>query len=234
MPSFRKEVAEIWQQCANLTRKDIFGDGDDLRPKYECSAVDWEVDVAAVGMVGKNYSPRGLVILSVNPAGGKCEYRPKPDAKRMYKRLKRLRDSRNTLDDFEKVNRAFIKDFGNWRITNHYYRGILKATKKSIKDIAFVHVVPFRTRGDNGSKMSTRYLNCGYDKNLSRQLDVLSPKHIIAMDRPSQKAALRFKEESRSKVRVIYYNRGYDAGAARKKALKRLKRMFVSRGKRVK
>ena len=227
MPSFRKQVAEIWQQSANLTRKEIFGEEDDLRPKYKFSAVDWEAGVTAVGMVGNNYTPHGLVILSVNPAGGKCEYKPKPEAKRLYKRLKRFRDSRNTLGDFEKLNRAFIKDFDNWRITNHHYRRILRSTGKTTKDIAFVHVVPFRTRGDSGSSMSKRYLDNGYAKHLSRQLALLSPKHIIAMDRPSERAALRFKEESRSKVRVIYYNRGYHAAADRKKTLKRLERMFV-------
>ncbi len=230
MSSFRKQAAELWQLCATLTRKDIFGEDDDLRPKYKCSAINWEADVTAVGMVGKNYEPRGLVILSVNPAGGKCDYRPRPDAERMYRRLKRLRNSQNALDDFEKVNRAFAKDFSNWRITNHHYSKILKATKKAINDIAFVHVVPFRTRCDKGSTMSRRFLDNGYDNHLFRQLDLLAPKHIIAMDRPSERAAIRFKEESGSKIAVNYYNRGYHASDARKKTLKKIKRAYSSRG----
>ena len=229
MPPFRKQAAELWQKCAKLTREEVFGEEDALRPMYKRKSVRWEADVTAVGMVGKNYVPRGLVILSVNPAGGKRKYKPRSDAKKMYIRLKRLRNSRKALEVFEKVNRAFIKDFRNWKITKNHYNKILEASRIDINDIAFVHVVPFRTRCDKGSSMSRRYLDNGYNRHLSRQLHLLAPKHIIAMDRPSEAAAIKFKEESSSKVRVTYYNRGYHASDDRKRTLKKIMRIYSSR-----
>ena len=231
MPSYRTQVAELWQECANLTREDIFGPDDDLRPKYDRRKSRWQIDVTAVGMVGKRYESGGLVILSVNPAGGKDDYKPCPKANKMYRRLEDLRNSQNTRIAFEKANKAFIRDFPNWSITKAHYNKILMATNKEINDISFVHVVPFRTRNDKGSAMNSKkkdqiYLDNGYEKHLKRQLDILSPSHIIAMDRPSEKAALRFQENFESKIEITWYNRGYHAAESRKKTLKRLKRMY--------
>lgn len=229
MSTFRAQAAELWRECARITREEIFGPEDALRPNYKRKSVRWEADVTAVGMIGRNYAPGGLVILSVNPAGGKHDYNPRHTANSMYERLKCLENSLNALDAFEKVNCAFIEDFSNWRITNDHYNKILKASNKAIDDIAFVHVVPFRTRCDKGSTMSKRYLDNGYNRHLLRQLRLLEPSHIIAMDRPSENAARKFKKDSRSKVRVIYYNRGYHASDIRKKALKKLNRKFSRR-----
>lgn len=230
MSSFRQQAAELWQECANLTRKDIFGPEDDLRPTYVRKKSRWQIDVVSVGMVGKDYRTGGLVILSVNPSGGKKNYKSKPESNRLYRRLKDFRNSDNVNLAFKKANKAFVRDYPNWSITKNHYNKILVATTHIISDIAFVHVVPFRTKDDKGSTMKKIYLDNGYVKHLKRQLDLLSPSHIIAMDRPSEKAAIRYKKESATRIKVTYYNRGYHASAAREKTLKKLKRMYSRHG----
>ena len=176
MPSFRKQAAELWQKCAKLTREDVFGEEDALRPRYKRKSVRWEADVTAVGMVGKNYRTGGLVILSVNPSGGKKNYKSKPESNRLYRRLKDFRNSDDVNLAFKKANKAFIRDYPNWSITKNHYNKILEATTHIISDIAFIHVVPFRTRDDKGSTMKKIYLDNGLCKAPQETIGLTFPK----------------------------------------------------------
>ena len=235
MSSYRTQLAELWQECANITRKDIFGPYDKLRPKYCSRKSRWQIDVTAVGMVGKKYRPGGLTILSVNPAGGKADYEPEPDDNRMYKRLKRLRNATDVIDAFKKSNRACSKSYPHWGSMTRFCDQVLEAVRKDIHDIAFLHVVPFRTKDDKGYEMLTSkerrsYLNNGYNKLLKKQLDTLSPERIVAMDKPSNEIALKYKYEVAPDMAVTYYTRGrgtaHGAQAQREKTLRELSRMY--------
>jgi hypothetical protein len=68
----RQELADLWRDGAQITRQDIFGLADALRPVYSTVQAEMtdQIDVPAVGMVGLQY--RGeLALLSVNGAGGR-------------------------------------------------------------------------------------------------------------------------------------------------------------------
>ena len=232
MSLFRQQAAELWQQCANLTREDIFGPDDDLRPMYRRSLLNWQIDVTAVGMVGKNYEPGGLAILSVNPAGGKENYQSnhstsrKQRANEMYERMRDLRNSKYILHAFEKSNEAILNDYPDWGSMANYCRDILRAVNRNFNDISYLHVVPFRTKGDKGSTINKRYLDNGYDKHLKNQLGMLSPSHIIAVDRPSETAAKRYQHEHDPQMKVTYFTRKHDAHLGRDETLKKLSRVY--------
>ena len=235
MSSFRKQAAELWQECANITREKIFGTEDALRPVYRLSSLNWQIDVAAVGMVGENYEPGGLAILSVNPAGGKDDYqRNHPPSKRqraneMYERMRDLRDSKFALHAFEQSNKAILESYPDWGSMADYCNQILDAVDKRFRDIAYLHVVPFRTTGDDGSEMDESYLNNGFGKHLKGQLDILAPSHIIAVDRPSKEFAKLYQLFDRN-VRVTYFTRGRAAHGQRANTLKELSAMYSNHG----
>ena len=224
---FRYRVAELWHQCSELKRSDIFGTGDPLRPDYPTkSKLEDQVDVVAVGMVGSKYRPGGLAILSVNPAGGKSTYETDFNSDKMYEQFQKLRQSESRdqkLDNFEDANDAVIRSIRRWSITKRYISPILDAVGKEFDEIAYLYVVPFRTKKDRGSTMKTEYFERAYEKHLREQVELLAPKLVIAMDRPSQKMAERFKEERNPKLDVKYFTRKRDAHDERKEVLKCLR-----------
>jgi hypothetical protein len=219
----RRELANIWRESAQITRQGIFGSADPLRPIYpdDNRILNEQIDVPAVGMVGQTY--RGdLAILSVNGAGGKFDHRPLPSSDAMYVQLRRLRDAdpgETALDAFEAVNRAYVAtmpDWGNqWR---HIWR-ICEAAGSRLDEIAYLYLVPFRTRNDDGSKIPRTFLDGGYERHLARQLRAVAPKLVITIDRPSESAALRYRREV-PHTEVIYYTRKRDAHPERDETLR--------------
>ena len=127
-------------------------------------------------------------MLSVNPAGGRDNLEPNPASDRMYESLLAFRDSKpNGLRSaFERSHDAFSRSFPNWTITRRHYKKILEELGSEIDELAFLYVVPFRTRGDKGSAMKEEFLANGYEKHLRRQMVLLAPGTVVAMDRPSE------------------------------------------------
>jgi hypothetical protein len=179
-------------------------------------------------MVGPQY--RGtLAILSVNGAGGKDNARALPSSDQMYGALLNLRAAEPgaaALAAFEALNQAVIASIPDWGVTKQHINNILDTAQLSLADIAYLYLVPFRTRGDTGSTMPRQYLEAGYDRHLVQQLRVVAPKIIIAIDRPSKQAALRYTLEA-PHTEVIYYTRKRDAHAERKETLTGIRSRFV-------
>ncbi len=224
--SFRRRVAKTWREGTYLSRSEIFGPGDGLRPTYKNVNLDWQLDVPAVGLVGKHYEPGGLVLISVNPAGGKDEYASSPHSDLVYERYLDLRE----LDDvhllFEESNNALLASMPNWRFTKRRVSEVLKSAGKGLNEIAFLYVVPFRTKGDGGSNMNPKYIQNGYANHLKAQLNAVSPGHIIALDKPSKEAAAAYKKESCSGVEVIYVTGRRNGHAERQESLEAIRREF--------
>ena len=229
--SRRSEIAELWRRGARLIRADIFGPDDPLRPVYENRGnLDWQVDVAAVGMVGTGYRPGGLAILSINPAGGSPTSRTDFLSDRMYEGFKHLRNAakgRHALVAFEESNKAFIASMQSWGSMTRYLDQIRKAMNWDYEDIAYLYLVPFRTRGDNGSQMERTirgrgHIEKGYEKHLKRQLDLLSPGLVIAMDKPSNAIGQRYRDEADPNMEIVYFPRKRDAHSERNEVLRDL------------
>ncbi len=211
-PLDRAEVAELWRGCAQLRRTDIFGPADELRPEYERRNLQWQVDIPTFGMVGANYGRGGFIILSVNPAGGKRSLESRYLDDLVYERFRDLRNLKPNMapqEAFEAANRAYRSAMcqPHWTITRKHYKKILPAVGKRLDDVSFLQVVPFRTRDDEGSSMNGRYVESGYEKNAEKQLVLLAPRVIIAMDRPSQDVARRYSTEHSPETTVCYWTR---------------------------
>lgn len=229
--SRRSEIAEVWRRDARLTRGDIFGPDDPLRPVYENRGnLDWQIDVAAAGMVGTGYRPGGLAILSINPAGGSSTSRTDFLSDRMYEGFKHLRiaaKGRHALAAFEESNKAFITSMQSWGSMTRYLEQIRKAMSWDYEDIAYLYVVPFRTRGDNGSQMERtirgrNHIEKGYENHLKGQLDLLSPGLLVAMDKPSNSIGQKYREGADPNMEVVYFPRKRDAHSERNEVLQEL------------
>lgn len=211
-PSERAAVAELWYECAQLRRTDIFGPVDELRPEYERRNLQWQVDVPVFGIVGAHYGRDGVVILSVNPAGGKRSFESSYLDDQVYERCRELRDLKpgsSRREAFEAMNSAYRSAMlqPHWTITRKHYVKILKALGKQVDEISFLQMVPFRTRDDNGSGMRPEYIVSGYERSLKRQLTLLAPGVVIAMDTPSRNIAQLHKMECSPETTVCYWTR---------------------------
>lgn len=218
----REQLSDLFHEAAQITRKDVFGSGDELRPVYlkKDNILTGQIDVPSVGMVGPEYDG-SVVILSVNGAGAKDNVKSLQSSDRMYAALCNLRDAApgaSAQAAFEALNLAVIASVPDWGVSKQHILKILEAVHKSVKDIAYLYLVPFRTRDDKGSTMNQKYFDAGYDRHLARQLRALTPKVIIAIDRPSECAARRFQIEA-PQTEVIYYTRKRDAHVERKATL---------------
>lgn len=202
---FRTQVALLWQRSAALRRADIFGLVDENRPKYRKSELDWQADVVAAGLVGANYRPGGMVLLSVKPAGGRHDFCSDSRSDEVYERFRVLREPESPLAAFEESNSAVLRSIRSWGSISRDCEKILAAAGKCLNDIAFLYVIPFRTSDDSSSSAKGGWLENGYTKHLKGQLELLSPKHIAAIHKGSYEAAMRFRRDCSPTLNVLYY-----------------------------
>ena len=93
------------------------------------------------------------------------------------------------------------------RLPGKHYNKILATLGTRFDELAFLYVVPFRTRGDKGSTMSRRFVDNGYEKHLKKQMALLSPGTVIAMDQRSEESANRYRREEVPETTVCYWTR---------------------------
>ncbi|MEZ4563644.1 MAG: hypothetical protein R2853_13005 [Thermomicrobiales bacterium] len=230
----RQSLANLWRDAAQITRQDIFGSEDKLLPVYPASAHELalQAQLPAVGMVGPDYSG-SLVILSVNGAGGKFDHRSHPSSDRMYDRIGALKASTHgptALEAFEALNNSIRASMPDWSIYQRHTSKILQAARHELADIAYLYVVPFRTKNDEGYKILRRYREAAYSSHLIHQLQALEPKTIIAIDRSSEQAALQFKADHPD-TNLIYYTRQRDAHDEQKRTLTEIAKFFQNDGR---
>jgi hypothetical protein len=223
-------MASLWHAGAQMIRTDIFGRADPLRPSYETSgSVVEQVSVPAMGMVGPSYLPGSLAFVSVNPAGGKPGAKSSlvdDDLYRMVEQLRDARDESSQLKSFEGLAKCFVASMPTWTIWRQYLDPVLAAISKTLAECAYLYLVPFRTRGDAGSSLPDEFAAAGYARHLYKQLQLLRPGLVIAVDRPSERYSLKWAAERADKPVVFYFTRKRDAHAERKLLLAEIRSRF--------
>lgn len=222
--------ADLWHDCAQISRAEIFGARDALRPVYDNNGViSTQIDTPAVGMVGPNYARRRVAIVSVNPAGGSPRSASTDNDRKLYELFKQIRDEQSPHPStFEALNAQFMACVPEWRIAYQYVNNIVDALNLTLDDICYLYVVPFRTAGDKGSAMPEVFTDKGHSLHLSRQLESLRPSLVIAMDRPSQRYLNSWAAGKESLTNVFYFTRKRDAHQERRALLADLKRLAFS------
>lgn len=221
----RARLAELWHTSAQLRRSDVFGQADPLRPIYRapCSLVA-QVDIPAVGTVGPRYAPGGVVLVSVNPAGGKETSKATPIDDRLYDAFASLHAARapDIEAAFETLVRVFAESVPTWKITQQYVTKILSALGLQFDAVSYLYVVPFRTRDDAGSKIPPVFIHAGYEKHLRAQLDLLQPRLIVALDKPTYDCSQIWAAQQVTAAEAFYFTRKRDAHMERRALLQQL------------
>ncbi len=205
----RSILAKLWHKRASITRQDIFGSADvDLRPVATSS----QADVAVPGMTGENYESGGLAIVSVNPAGGKDDFRPTLGDAKLYEAARAIGKS-DDVQSFEQMNQAYRLGMPSWGAQWRHVNAILTATDRSLLQLAYPYLVPFRTRGDKGSALKQDVIDRGYRSGFVEIMRELQPNLVIPVDRHSEAAVYRLKRETSMPFEIVYYTRQQNAYA---------------------
>ncbi|WP_139384134.1 hypothetical protein [Novosphingobium mathurense] len=221
----RSVLAELWHERAKVTRENIFGTADaQLRPVSSAS----EADVAVPGMVGGDYQEKGLAIVSVNPAGGKDNFRPTSGDARLYQAVKEFTIS-GEPSKFEEVNEAYYLGMPSWGPQWVHVNAILAASRQNLRQVAYPYLVPYRTRGDSGSTLKKNVIDRAYRAGFAETLRALKPSLVVPVDRHSEAAVYRAKAALGLSFDIIYYTRQRNAHAARAATLKMIAASFDQR-----
>ena len=214
----RSALARLWHKRARITRQDIFGVMDaNLRPVKSSS----QADVAVPGMVGENFESGGLAIVSVNPAGGKDDFRPTSGDEKLYKAAQAIAQS-DDVKAFELMNQAYRLGMPSWGAQWCHINDILTASHRSLRQLAYPYLVPFRTRADKGSALKQDVVDRGYESGFVEIMLELQPTLVIPVDRHSEAAVQRLHSETSMPFDIIYYTRQLNAHATRKDTLRRI------------
>ena len=175
----RREIAECWQDHVRISRKEIFGSADE-----ECTPKHLSDDAATMfaGYIGADYRPGvGLLLLAINPGGGGDAYKYRTAEDHVFipllTNLKQARPS-ELLESFESVNTAFMHIVMGWKIWT-ILEPTLDAAGVAIGDVAYMNIVPYRTRGNKMPPAAAR--ERAWKKIVEPSLDFLAPRAIVAM-----------------------------------------------------
>ncbi len=143
-----------------------------------------------IGYVGPDFRPGGFVLMAINPGGGNFDRRTAED-NRLCPALHRLQnastqETRGAFADLVQVYLDVVPTWNLWRI----FSPILEALNTNIRAVAFLNVVPFRTKGD--ASPPVRAQRASWRKIVSPVLAVLAPSQIIALGKKAGSVIDRF------------------------------------------
>jgi hypothetical protein len=175
----RREIAECWHDWVGISRKEIFGSVDE-----RCTPKHLLHDAATMfaGYVGADYRPGvGLLLLAINPGGGGDAYENRTAEDQMFiPLLTRFKQAghRERLESFECVNAAFSNIVKGWKIWT-ILKPTLDAAGVEIEAVAYMNIVPYRTRGNRMPPVMAR--ERAWKRVVEPSLDLLAPRAIVAM-----------------------------------------------------
>jgi len=213
----RLAFAQAWQSRSRNKRQAVFGDSVALMPNKNRE----DARTAAPGMVGRDYRSGGVLLLSVNPAGGKDTYTPSAPDIAMYDSFRALAaaSAAEVLLAFEAVNEIFQCEMPRWTVYRQHIAPVLSALGISISDMAYAYVVPFRIQDDVAAAINPAIAENAWRSGFAAQVLALEPGTIIAIDRKAEACARRYAATAKRPVNVWYYTRKRDAHAERREIL---------------
>lgn len=175
---FRLKLAQHFHALSNVNRSEIFGIADS-----RCMPINLHADATTMfaGYVGPRFtSGRGLLFLAINPGGGGDAYTSRTHKDALYPLLEEFRAAAPTeiLTAFEQVNDAFpsiVKAWNIWRILGP----TLIASCRSLDHVAYMNIVPYRTRGDRMPPADA--MRCAWRMLMQPTLAILQPRAIVTL-----------------------------------------------------
>ncbi len=175
----RETLASHFHDLVQISRNDIFGTSD-----VKCSPINLPIDTGTMfaGYVGERYEPgRGLLLLAINPGGGGDKYTKRTPEDEVFFPL--LIDFKSTKGAgvqkaFERVNESFVPIVKRWNLWG-ILEPTLEAAGKTIEDVAYMNVVPYRTRGDRMPPTAAR--KAAWNLIVEPTLAILKPWAVVTL-----------------------------------------------------
>jgi hypothetical protein len=193
-------ITAAFHRTALLRRFEIFSD-DLLTPR---TALD-DAHTPAPGWVGSKWKG-GTLLVGINPGGGGDEYRRNPTDDLLYSLLRAFRDAASAAEQrarFEALSKEWIaieRSHRIWRIIGP----ILDATGETESEVAFMNILPFRTRMDKPAPI--RAIEAAWARSAHAQVKALAPRRIIALGKKAWNTFNRFELPATSEL--ILFKRG--------------------------
>ncbi|HEX8301642.1 hypothetical protein [Sphingomonas sp.] len=179
-------VVKAFHDTAQLKRSDLFSNAV-LTP----ITAPADAETAAPGWVGAEWN-RGTLLVGINPGGGGDSYKRNPTDDLLYGALRTFRDAVGE----EAQARAFRSESNIWsglQQGHNIWRiigPIANATGESVTQLAFMNILPFRTRMDAIAPAET--LQTAWRLSAQPQIVALRPKRVIALGAKAWKILSRF------------------------------------------
>lgn len=196
----RPDIVSAFHRTSGLHREDIFESGE-LMP---ITAFE-DANTPAPGWVGQSWS-EGTLLVGINPGGGGDNYRRNIADDELYLALREFREAGSPRDQSEALRRMSeswmrIQQGHNiWRII----RPILEATGEGVDEIAFMNILPFRTRMDKPAPAAA--MRNAWNKAARPQIAALRPRRIIALGKKAWDILSRHQLPASSEL--ILFKRG--------------------------
>jgi hypothetical protein len=134
------------------------------------------------GYVGLNYVlGQGLLLLAINPGGGGDAYTCRiPEDEVFYPLLAQFKSATptNVVTSFEQVNEAFARIVQSWNLWR-ILEPTLRAAGRRLEEVAYMNVVPYRTRGDKMPPIAAR--RTAWNLIVDPTIRLLAPRAIITL-----------------------------------------------------
>lgn len=186
----KRRYVEIWQRILRTNPEQVFGDSYKILAYPETKHPD-DI-IAQPGFVGQNYKAGGYIFVGMNPGKPKNDMERSGDRKQL-EILKALENSdmEEGFHLFNKLSSTLIEIMPTWRIFKNFVAPILRNTKRTLQDVAYVNLLKWRT-------ILNKSLNKLYDKSwdlhTKEQISILNPSIIIALGKDAEKAYMRHDE----------------------------------------
>lgn len=171
------QIVDGYHRTSLLEREAIF-DTAKLMPITQTD----DASTAAPGWVGPSWKAGGTVLMAINPGGGGDNYRLNSADEQLYGLIRRFKFASpvERKEALLALSDAWVKI----QMTHNIYRiirPILEALSADNDDVAFLNVLPFRTRND--APAGSANLRRAWDVATRHQVEALKPKRIIALGR---------------------------------------------------
>lgn len=169
------DIIDSFHKVAQLRRENLF-------PDHRLMPITHREDAntAAPGWVGHDYKLGSIVLLGINPGGGGDAYRGNPTDSALYGRLRAFRDAppqdRDTA--FTALNETWMsvqQTHSLWRVIS----AVLAATGLRSSQVAFLNILPFRTREDKAAPSAV--MANAWRLAVQPQIRALAPKAIVTL-----------------------------------------------------
>ena len=184
----RQSLATHFRAMTSIERREIFDSAD-----VEYRPINLPADSATMfaGYVGPLYKSGSCLFLAINPGGGGDAYVERTiEDERFYPLLHYFKASSadGVLAAFEAINDAFqsiVQRWNLWRILGP----TCEATSRSIAQVAYLNVVPYRTRSDRLPPVAAQRV--AWARIVAPTIRLLEPQVLIALGRKADKIIAR-------------------------------------------